>query len=152
MRFFEAHFRQSLYDGSMEYGSVAPSWFVLPLAMIALLVVAAHLLVLREHAIGKMPESRRQIRMMTGWVMMFTIPLTAYGFGIVTPAKQEEFVLAWTCIVGLLGGIVLLACVDAINSIRLAHHQTKALRAEFRETLRQRDRYLGSLAYPEQDG
>lgn len=136
----------------MEYGPVAPSWFVLPLAMIALLVVAAHLLVLREHAIGKMPESRRQIRMITGWVMMFTIPLTAYGFGIVSPAQQQEFVLAWTCIVGLLGGIVLLACVDAFNSVRLAHQQTKALRAEFRETLGQRDRFHGSLAHREHDG
>lgn len=136
----------------MEYDPVAPSWFVLPLAMFALLVVAAHLLVLREHAIGKMPESRRQIRMMTGWVMMFTIPLIAYGFGIVSPAKQQEFVLAWTCIVGLLGGIVLLACVDAINSIRLARHQTKALRAEFRQTLSQGDQYLGSFAHPEHDG
>ncbi|MGJ8635433.1 MAG: hypothetical protein ACSHX5_01120 [Phycisphaerales bacterium] len=136
----------------MEYAPVAPSWFVLPLAMIALLVVAAHLLVLREHAIGKMPESRRQIRMMTGWVMMFTIPLIAYGFGIVTPAQKQEFLLAWTCIVGLLGGIVLLACVDAINSIRLAYRQTRTLRAEFRETLMRRDQRITSLVHPEHDG
>ncbi|MBO6513664.1 MAG: hypothetical protein JJ974_06855 [Phycisphaerales bacterium] len=136
----------------MEYGPVAPSWIVLPLAMIALLIVAAHLLVLREHAIGKMPESRRQIRMITGWVMMFTIPLIAYGFGIVSPANQQEFVLAWTCIVGLLCGIILLACVDAFNSVRLARKQTKALRAEFREILFRRNQSGAPIVHPEHDG
>lgn len=122
--------------------------------MIALLVVAAHLLVLREHAIGKMPESRRQIRMITGWVMMFTIPLIAYGFGIVSPSNQQEFVLAWTCIVGLLGGIVLLACVDAINSIRLARRQTRKLNQEFRAILRnEHQSQLSTIhALPEHDG
>jgi len=111
----------------MEYGPIAPSWFVLPLAMAALLVVAAHLIVLREYAIGKMPESRRQIRMMTGWVMMFTIPVLAYGFGIVSPTNEQNFLMAWTCIVGLLGGIVFMACVDALNSIRLARVQSREL-------------------------
>tara|TARA_R110000744_G_C19185091_1_gene543221 strand:- start:50 stop:442 length:393 start_codon:yes stop_codon:yes gene_type:complete len=119
----------------MEHGPIAPSWFVLPLAMLALLVVASHLIVLREHAVGKMPESRRQIRMVTGWVMMFTIPLVAYGFGIVSPTNEEPFLLAWTCIVGLLAGIVLMACVDAINSIRLARKETREMREELRELL-----------------
>jgi hypothetical protein len=131
----EAHFAQSKYDWGMEYGPIAPSWFVLPLAMLALLVVASHLIVLREHAIGKMPESRRQIRMVTGWVMMFTIPLVAYGFGIVSPTDEERFLLAWTCIIGLLAGIVLMACVDAINSIRLARKESREMRAELRDLL-----------------
>lgn len=119
----------------MEHGPIAPSWFVLPLAMLALLVVASHLIVLREHAVGKMPESRRQIRMVTGWVMMFTIPLVAYGFGIVSPTNEESFLLAWTCIVGLLAGIVLMACVDAVNSIRLARKESREMREELRELL-----------------
>jgi hypothetical protein len=105
--------------------------------MVALMAVAAHLTVLREHAIGKMPESRRQIRMVTGWVMMFTIPLLAYGFGIVSPTNEQSFLLAWTCIVGLLGGIVLMACVDALNSIRLARVQSKELHQELHALLTQ---------------
>ncbi|MBL4808515.1 MAG: hypothetical protein JKY43_00455 [Phycisphaerales bacterium] len=135
MGFLGADFPHSLYDSVMEYGPIAPSWFVLPLAMAALLVVAAHLIVLREHAIGKMPESRRQIRMVTGWVMMFTIPLLAYGFGIVSPTNEQQFLLAWTCITGLLAGIVLMACVDAINSIRIARSQSKAFWAQLQEVL-----------------
>ena len=130
MGFFEADFVESLYDSSMEYAPIAPTWFVLPLAMIALLVVAAHMIVLREHAIGKMPESRRQIRMMTGWIMMFTIPLTAYGFGIATPSDQQAFATIWSCIVGLLALIVLMACIDAVNSMRIAKKQTRELRNE----------------------
>lgn len=126
---------ESLYDSRMEYGPVAPTWFVLPLAMLALLVVAAHLLVLREHAIGKMPESRRQIRMITGWVMMFTIPLVAYGFGIVSPTNAEQFVMTWFCIIGLLGGIILMACIDALNSVRLARKNTRDIHQELRDLM-----------------
>jgi len=121
----------------MEYGPIAPSWFVLPLAMLALLIVAAHLIVLREHAIGKMPESRRQIRMVTGWIMMFTIPLIAYGFGIVSPTNEQDFLMAWTGIVGMLGAVILMACVDALNSIRLARVQRREIHQEFRALLTQ---------------
>jgi len=127
MGFFVAHFPNSWYLSRMEHGPLAPSWIVLPLAMSALLVVAAHLTVLREHARGRMPESRRQIRMITGWVSMFTIPLLAYGFGIVSPTQENEFLTAWLAIIGLLAAIVLMACVDALNSIRLARLQTKEL-------------------------
>ena len=116
----------------MEYGPVLPSWFVLPLGMLALLAVAAHMIVLREHALGKMPESRRQIRMITGWVMMFTIPLIAYGFGIVSPTNHEAFVLSWTCILLLLSAIMLLACVDAVNNLRIARSQHRKIREQFR--------------------
>jgi len=127
----------------MEYGPIAPSWFVLPLAMVALLIVAAHLIVLREHAIGKMPESRRQIRMVTGWVMMFTIPLIAYGFGIVSPTNEQDFLTAWLAIVGLLGAIVLMACVDALNSIRLARVQSREIHQELRALLTQQPEHDG---------
>ena len=142
MGFLEADFMNSLYGFPMESGPIAPTWFVLPLAMIALLVVAAHLIVLREHAIGKMPESRRQIRMITGWVMMFAIPVLAYGFGIVSPNKEQDFLTAWLAIVGLLGAIVLMACVDALNSLRLARVESKKLQSEFHALLTQ----------PEHDG
>lgn len=142
MRFFIADFPNSLYHSPMEYGPLAPSWIVLPLAMIALLVVAAHLIVLREHAQGKMPESRRQIRMVTGWVTMFTIPLLAYSFGIVSPTNQDAFLTAWLAVVGLLSAIVLMAAIDALNSIRLARLQTKELR----------DQFHSLLTHPEQDG
>lgn len=116
---------------------VAPSWLVLPLAMIALLVVASHLLVLREHAPGKMPESRRQIRMLTGWVMMFTVPFTAYGFGVARPSDTETFAAVWLGIVGLLGAIIILACIDALNNARIAAAQRRELRDELRRIMAQ---------------
>jgi len=124
----------------MPHAPIAPSWLVLPLAMIALLVIAAHITVLREHAQGpredgqhKMPESRRQIRMVTGWIMMFTVPLLAYAFGIVSPANTESFLASWTAAVALLGLIILMATIDALNNIRLARKQTRQLRSQLRQ-------------------
>lgn len=113
-------------------GSLAPGWLVLPLAGVALLATAAHIVVLREAPAGALPESRRRIRTATGWVIMVTIPLTAYAFGIATPSDAGVYLTVWMAVVALLGAILMLALLDAVNTMRLHRAAVRRLRAEYR--------------------
>lgn len=113
-------------------GSLAPGWLVLPLAGVALLATAAHIVVLREAPAGALPESRRRIRIATGWVIMVTIPLTAYAFGIATPSDAGVYLTVWMAVVALLGAILMLALLDAVNTMRLHRAAVRRLRAEYR--------------------
>lgn len=113
-------------------GSLAPGWLVLPLAGVALLATAAHIVALREAPAGALPESRRRIRTATGWVIMVTIPLTAYAFGIATPSDAGVYLTVWMAVVALLGAILMLALLDAVNTMRLHRAAVRRLRAEYR--------------------
>lgn len=113
-------------------GSLAPGWLVLPLAGVALLATAAHIVALREAPAGALPESRRRIRIATGWVIMVTIPLTAYAFGIATPSDAGVYLTVWMTVVALLGAILMLALLDAVNTMRLHRAAVRRLRAEYR--------------------
>ncbi len=113
-------------------GSLAPGWLVLPLAGVALLATAAHIVALREAPAGALPESRRRIRIATGWVIMVTIPLTAYAFGIATPSDAGVYLTVWMAVVALLGAILMLALLDAVNTMRLHRAAVRRLRAEYR--------------------
>ena len=117
---------------TLAQGPLAPAWVVLPLAGIALVATAAHILALREAPRGALPESRRRIRIATGWVILVTIPLTAYAFGIAQPAKTGTYLMVWMAVMALLGAILLLAMLDAINTVRLHRLATRRLREQFR--------------------
>jgi hypothetical protein len=106
---------------------LAPAWLVLPLAAVALLATAAHIIVLREAPAGAIPESRRRVRIATGWVIMVAIPLTAYGFGIADPDRPGVFMMVWTAVIGLIGAILLLAMLDAANTVRLHRAERRRL-------------------------
>lgn len=114
-------------------GPLAPAWLVLPLAAVALLATAAHIIALREAPKGALPESRRRIRIATGWVIIVAIPLTAYAFGIATPSRAGNYLLVWMMVVALLGAILVLAMLDALNTARLHRVASRRLRREFRE-------------------
>lgn len=114
-------------------GPLAPGWLVLPLALVALLATAAHIIVLREAPAGALPESRRRIRMAAGWVIMPTIPLTAYAFGIADPTRPGFYALVWMAVMGLLGVILILAFLDALNTVRLHRVEVRRLRREMRQ-------------------
>lgn len=118
---------------SQSAGPLAPAWVVLPLAAVALLATAAHIIALREAPRGALPESRRRIRIATGWVIIIAIPLTAYAFGIATPARAGNYLLVWMAVVALLGAIVMLAVLDALNTLRLHRIAARRLRREFRD-------------------
>ncbi len=96
--------------------TLMPAWFILPVATLVLLVLAAHLLALNTPG---MDARRRRIRVANNLLMMFTTPLMAYGFGIVDAADGRRFVLVWTVIPPLLLMIVGLALADIANTMVL---------------------------------
>lgn len=117
-------------------GALAPWWIVVPLAVVAILATAAHIIALREAPPGALPESRRRIRIATGWVIMGAIPLTAYAFGIADPGKPGVYTIVWMSVIGLLGAIVLLAMLDGFNTVRLHRDEARRLRRDMRRALR----------------
>lgn len=114
-------------------GPIAPWWIVVPLAGVALLATAAHIIAIREATKGAMPESRRRIRLATGWVIMVAVPLTAYAFGIASPAQPGVFALVWMSVVALLFAIVGLGLLDAFNTVRVHRIETRRLRRDIRK-------------------
>jgi len=120
-------------------GPLAPWWVVVPLAAMALLATASHIIVLREAPVGALPESRRRIRVATGWVIMVAIPLTAYAFGIASPSRPGIYTIVWMSVVALLAAIVSLAMLDGFNTVRLHHGESRRLRQDMRDPLRDGD-------------
>ncbi|MFI4897208.1 MAG: hypothetical protein ACIARR_05220 [Phycisphaerales bacterium JB059] len=103
---------------------IAPAWIVLPLGLLAAVTIAGHLMDLREATRrGDVPASRWRIRSCNGMVMLLTVPLAAYAFGVATPARPGAFMLAWTSVTGLLGIVLLLASMDMLNTWRLLRRQ-----------------------------
>lgn len=103
-------------------------WLVIPLAVLAMLFLAGHIINLR--ADGEMPDSRRRIRLANAWLMLLLAPIAAMAFSIVTPGQAREFVLLMSIVVGMLGFIVILACADAVNNLRIHRSAVRELREE----------------------
>ncbi len=120
----------------MPADPIAPIWLVLPLALIALVVQAGYLIALKELPKGVMPASRKRIRTASSWMSMFAIPLSAYGFGFATMDDPGLFTIVWMVVIGLITGILMLAGLDAVNTLRLHRKATQGLKAEFRQSLK----------------
>ena len=119
----------------MPSDPIAPIWLVLPLALIALIVQAGYLIALKELPKGFMPPSRKRIRTASSWMSMFAIPLSAYGFGFATTDDPGVFAMVWVVVIGLISGILMLAGLDAINTMRLHRKAKHELTQEFRDAL-----------------
>ena len=111
---------------------------MLPLALIALVLQAGYLIAIKELGPDRMPPSRKRIRVATGWISMFTIPLSAYGFGIASPSNAGIFTVVWLMVIGLISAIIFLAVLDSINTMRLHRKEGDQLHRELRNNL-QRD-------------
>ncbi len=109
---------------------IAPAWLVLPVAILAMLVVAGHVLLLYR---AEMPPARKRIRTVNSLLMMFTIPLTAAAFSLVPPAQPHTrlFVMLWMLVAGLIVLVLFLAMVDIVITF-FAH---RAERAELRRQI-----------------
>lgn len=110
-------------------GPLVTPWLVVPMAVMTLLLLAAHLTAIQRSG---MPESRRRIRTANGLLMMLVTPLAAYAFSLVTPADPRTFVLSFSIVVLLLGLILSLAVLDAINNLRLGRQARRELEVELR--------------------
>lgn len=93
--------------------AIAPAWAVIPLAFVTLVAVAVHWIALGQ---ADMPRWRKSIRTANGLVMMVTIPILAYGFCIVSPQQQRQFVITWILATGLMSLVMLLALADVLYS------------------------------------
>jgi len=88
---------------------------------------------------GSMPLSRHRLRTAGGVVTLISIPLLAYSFGVVTPADPRAFTMAWSASMGLLGLIVMIAGLDALNSMRVHRHELRRLRSKRRNAMAELD-------------
>ena len=111
----------------LNAGPLLSPWFVIPLSIFALLVIAAHVLTLDQ---AEMPASRKRIRRVNGLLMMFTVPLVAYAFGIATPARPRVFVMVWMIVAGLVMLVLSLALLDVVNTWRVTRRQRRELRKQ----------------------
>ncbi|MEK6701717.1 MAG: hypothetical protein AABZ53_05605 [Planctomycetota bacterium] len=114
---------------------ILPIWLVAPVAGALMLAVGGHMMTTRR---SEMPESRRRIRIANAWLMVLTLPLTAYAFGVLRDTDPREFVLVWTGVAGLIGLVITVAVVDMLNTIRLtaaARHRTLSQFKEFHASL-----------------
>lgn len=109
----------------MSPGPVLSPWLVLPLAGLAMLLLASHVTATEQIE----PLSRRRIRLANGWVMLVATPLIAAGFSLIAPLSQSRaFAMVWLAVIGLLSISVLLALADIVNTIRLGRRAHRELR------------------------
>ncbi|MCA9283303.1 MAG: hypothetical protein KDA30_14830 [Phycisphaerales bacterium] len=114
----------------MTSGAPIPPGLAIPIAIVGMIIVAAH-----AQALAKtpgVPESRRRVRLANAVLMLLTIPLLTAGFSLISSTQQPRlWVMVWLISFLLVGMILLLAVIDTLNTIRLG----RARRRELRETL-----------------
>lgn len=117
----------------MNNAPLLPAWVVLPVAAIMLLVVATHLMLLLK---SDMPASRRRIRTLNGWIMLFLVPIGAAAFGVVTPSDPRLFLLIWIVVILMLFLLIGLALLDMVNTTRLYRQERDDVSDLFRDSSR----------------
>jgi cytochrome bd-type quinol oxidase subunit 2 len=106
-----------------------PLWFVVPLATVAMLVVAGHAIAMAR---AEMPQSRRRIRTANAAVALVLIPVLVIAFGWSSTARPALWALSWAASVWLLAMTVMLAALDSLNSLRLHRAELIETRARLR--------------------
>ena len=110
---------------------LAPAWLVLPMAVVTLLVLAAHMHAMHAPT-TPVPRARRTIRSINAGLMLVTVPVLAYAFGIATPAKAHAFALAWSGAIVMLCLVILVALADVFNTWRMHASERAQLRDQIR--------------------
>lgn len=105
----------------------APVWFVMPVGVLTFIIVAWHLMSLRDM---EMPSSRLRIRLATAFLMLLGTPLLVYGLAYVPPSEGRTFILTWVAIAGTVVLVLMLAWVDVLNNLRIGKLEQHALRRE----------------------
>lgn len=120
---------------TLASGPILNAWIGVPLGVVTLMLVAAHVALLSR---VEMPESRRRIRRVNGWIMLATIPVAVYAFCIASPAAPRSFALSWMAVLGLVAIVLMLACMDILNTLRLHRAEQREIRRGFYENLSRR--------------
>lgn len=105
---------------------VISPYIALPLAFALMLAVAIHAQATRRSA---EPASRKRVRLANASLMMLTLPLVAIGFSLLDPrVHRQEWLLVWLAAITLLGMNVMLAVIDAANTLRLLRATRRRIR------------------------
>jgi len=118
--------------------SMLPAWLVIPLAMLTMLLIAAHVLSVQ---VSPLDTIRKRLRIANGLIMMLVTAMLAYALGIAPtfstpradPDRARGFLLVWLAIIGFLGISVAMAICDALATARDALRQRRILRQEMRD-------------------
>jgi hypothetical protein len=123
----------------LTLGALLSPWLVIPVAALVLLFISAHVLSVQ---VTPMPPAQRRLRTASGMLMLLVAGLLAWGLSIgpagledagASPAGRaaaQTAAIIWLVIVLLLGLIVLLAILDASQTLREAVRERRSLRAE----------------------
>lgn len=130
----------------MTTANFIPGLLTLPIAALAMVLVAAHLLIIERRAGNYI---RRRIRMANGWIMLISIPLIAAGFSFIDPnARPRMFVIVWMTIFGLVAISIMLAFADIINTGAIARRTLFELRQSRRNIERLFERARDTAPQP----
>lgn len=108
--------------------TVLPPAVVLPVSAFAIIVIAAHLVVL--HGAARVPLSRVRIRTANGVVMIITVMSLAYAFGMAPVGDIRAFTLAWATAVMLVTLVLALGALDVANNLRLVRTKRQRIRRD----------------------
>lgn len=127
---------------SLASGPLLSVWIGAPLGVVTLALVAAHVALLSRAR--EMPDSRRRIRRVNGWLMLGTVPIAVYAFCIASPATPRSFALSWMAVLGLVSIVLMLACLDILNTLRLHRAEQREIRRGLAEAFSRRAALTGS--------
>lgn len=121
-----------------------PSWITLPVAAIAMVFVAAHLLILERRRSNPV---RRRIRLVNGWLMLISIPLIAAGVSYISPdVRPHMFMIVWLMVIVMVSMSLLLAAVDIVNTLVATRRGVVQLRAMKKDLERHLPAEEGAIA------
>lgn len=126
-------------------GPILSAWIGVPLGLLTLVLVAAHVALLSR---VEMPESRRRIRRVNGWIMLVTVPTAVYAFCVASPAGPRAFALSWMAVLGFVAIVLMLACLDILNTLRLHRAEQREIRRGFYESPPRRAVRAGAAPSP----
>jgi hypothetical protein len=123
-------------------GAMMSAWIVVPICVVVMLIVAAHVLIT---AGTPMPASRRRIRISSGVLMLIVTGLLGLALAGIDASDGRRFVMVWIMVPAMVSLLVVLALFDVINTLRLARAEKRQIDQEVaRELARARGEKPGA--------
>lgn len=102
---------------------VEPAWTIPPAVVIGLSLVWYWLRLGR----ADVPPSRRRVRRLNTVFLLLSLPLFVRALSFLDPEQQPRaFLITWSILVLVMLMVIIMALLDAMNSLRLHHHKVEA--------------------------